>query len=127
MTKPAGHLRRLAAVLLLALGILLPSVAPAFASPALTPEQGLARDIALSLCSEGSGSAPSDKRHGKDCDLCVLCRSLAAASLPSTHGLVALESAPSDVAMHFHAAWRVPAVHPLDSATGPPRAPPHAS
>jgi hypothetical protein len=120
---------RLAAILAMVFALLWPSLSPAFASASMSAEQLLARDIALSLCSESNGSgAPANTGHdGKPCDLCVLCRALASAALPEAgNGQATLP--PARPAIDFVAAdWRVPAIHPLDWATGPPRAPPFTS
>jgi hypothetical protein len=110
---------------LLAVSLLFPSIAGAFAAPELSPEQALLRDIGVSLCLESSDEGqkrPSD-RSAHDCQNCILCK------IPSPNLAREPDSCVDTSIAAFRQPlaaqqWQVPAPHPLASHTGPPRGPP---
>jgi hypothetical protein len=105
--------------------LLAPAVFGMLASPALSQEQALLRDIATSLCTGQTGDGEPDQRKKSthDCQHCILC-SVASLGIAREHGPLTVRLLASLTNPHSVNHWRIPSAHPLAGQTGPPRGPP---
>lgn len=121
-----SRMMRLATMLAMVFVLLAPSLASAFASPVLTDEQLLLRDVAASRCA-GNADDQGGKGQGEAvCQHCILCRSIVAINLPAPEPLLP-SSLPVPATIAAKLDWHIPAIHPHSGQTGPPRAPPSFS